>query len=102
MIYRVMPQTELPKEIPAHLLSLTIVLSLTKLWKPPLLPILSKPLPRHLTLQMDNSMKDNKNQIVMAFCSDLVTRGVFETMVMSFLMVGHTHEDVDAFSKVAQ
>ncbi|CAM6091068.1 unnamed protein product [Calypogeia fissa] len=26
-----------------------------------------RPLPRHLTLQMDNSGKDNKNQMVMAF-----------------------------------
>lgn len=64
--------------------------------------IIFNPLPRHLTLQMDNSGKDNKNQIVMAFCSDLVSRGVFETVTMSFLMVGHTHEDVDAlFSKIA-
>ena len=37
----------------------------------------------------------------MAFCSELVMRGVFETVQMSFLEVGHTHEDVDAlFSKV--
>ncbi|CAM6082151.1 unnamed protein product [Calypogeia fissa] len=62
-----------------------------------------RPLPRHLTLQMDNSGKDNKNQIVMAFCSNLVGRGVFETVQLSFLMVGHTHEDVDAlFSQVSK
>ena len=61
-----------------------------------------KPLPRHLILQMDNSAKDNKNQTILAFCSDLVARGIFETITMSFLMVGHTHEDIDAaFSKVA-
>jgi hypothetical protein len=53
-------------------------------------------------LQLDNSGKDNKNQFVMAFSSELVMRGIFETVQMSFLMVGHTHEDVDAlFSKVA-
>jgi hypothetical protein len=52
---------------------------------------------------LDNSGKDNKNQTVMAFCSELVSRGVFETVQMSFLMVGHTHEDVDAlFSKVSK
>ena len=50
---------------------------------------------------MDNSAKDNKNQTVMAFLSELVARGVFVTITMSFLMVGHTHEDIDAFfSKV--
>jgi hypothetical protein len=52
---------------------------------------------------MDNSGKDNKNQMVMAFCSNLVGRGVFETVQLSFLMVGHTHEDVDAlFSQVSK
>ncbi|KAL3679657.1 hypothetical protein R1sor_022613 [Riccia sorocarpa] len=49
---------------------------------------------------MDNSAKDNKNVHVIAFCSELVIRGVFETVEVNFLMVGHTYEDVDAlFSK---
>ena len=61
-----------------------------------------KPLPKHLVLQMDNSAKDNKNQTMLAFSSDLVARGIFETVTMSFLMKGHTHEDIDAaFSKVS-
>jgi hypothetical protein len=61
-----------------------------------------KPLPKHLVLQMDNSAKDNKNQTMLAFSSDLVARGIFETVTMSFLMTGHTHEDIDAaFSKVS-
>ncbi|KAL3680702.1 hypothetical protein R1sor_023658 [Riccia sorocarpa] len=60
-----------------------------------------KPLPHVFMLQMDNSAKDNKNVHVHAFCSELVIRGVFETVEVNFLMVGHTHEDVDAlFSKV--
>ncbi|KAL3694902.1 hypothetical protein R1sor_008553 [Riccia sorocarpa] len=50
-----------------------------------------KPLPHVFMLQMDNSAKDNKNIHVLAFCSELVIRGVFETV-----------EDVDAlFSKVS-
>ncbi|KAL3695807.1 hypothetical protein R1sor_009883 [Riccia sorocarpa] len=61
-----------------------------------------KPLPPLFMLQMDNSAKDNKNIHVLAFCSELVIRGVFETVEVNFLMVGHTHEDVDAlFSKVS-
>ncbi|KAL3698009.1 hypothetical protein R1sor_012085 [Riccia sorocarpa] len=61
-----------------------------------------KKLPPVLMLQMDNSAKDNKNLHVLAFCSELVIRGVFETVELNFLMVGHTHEDVDAlFSKVS-
>ncbi|KAL3682500.1 hypothetical protein R1sor_000522 [Riccia sorocarpa] len=55
-----------------------------------------KKLPPVLMLQMDNSAKDNKNLHVLAFCSELVIRGVFETVEVNFLMVGHTHEDVDA------
>ena len=39
---------------------------------------------------------------MLRFCSQLVARGVFETVQVGFLMVGHTHEDVDAlFSKVS-
>ncbi|KAL3695344.1 hypothetical protein R1sor_009420 [Riccia sorocarpa] len=109
-----------------------------------------KKLPPVLMLQMDNSAKDNKNLHILAFCSELVICGVFETvedgcprgrvartavpgdalpgrlsrgriarrfpapdeqkfipyaflniLQVNFLMVGHTHEDVDAlFSKV--
>ncbi|KAL3679963.1 hypothetical protein R1sor_022919 [Riccia sorocarpa] len=61
-----------------------------------------KPLPPVFMLQMDNSAKDNKNIHVLAFCLELVIRSVFETVEVNFLMVGHTHEDVDAlFSKVS-
>jgi hypothetical protein len=61
-----------------------------------------KPLPRHLMLQLDNYLKVNKNQTMIAFGSDLVARGVFDTVTFFFLMVGHTHKNIDAnFSKVA-
>ncbi|KAL3683360.1 hypothetical protein R1sor_001382 [Riccia sorocarpa] len=66
--------------------------------------LLDKPfnkLPPTFYIQLDNSSKDNKNWVMMAFFSELVIRGVFKTVFMSFLIVGHTHEDVDAFfSKV--
>ncbi|KAL3699729.1 hypothetical protein R1sor_017751 [Riccia sorocarpa] len=54
-------------------------------------------LPTNLYIQLDNSAKDNKNWAVMAFCSELVAKGCCKTITMSFLVVGHTHEDVDAF-----
>ncbi|KAL3687469.1 hypothetical protein R1sor_013778 [Riccia sorocarpa] len=54
-------------------------------------------LPPTFYIQLDNSGKDNKNWAVMAFLSELVIRGVFKTVIVSFLIVGHTHEDVDAF-----
>ncbi|KAL3680259.1 hypothetical protein R1sor_023215 [Riccia sorocarpa] len=58
-------------------------------------------LPPNLYIQLDNSAKDNKNWAMMTFRSELVTRGCCKMITMSFLVVGHTHEDVDAFfSKV--
>ncbi|KAL3682289.1 hypothetical protein R1sor_000311 [Riccia sorocarpa] len=54
-------------------------------------------LPHTFYIQLDNSGKDNKNWAVMAFLSELVARGVFKIVIVSFLIVGHTYEDVDAF-----
>ena len=52
-------------------------------------------LPPVLYLQMDNCGRENKNRFVFAFCALLVELGVFRKIKVSFLMVGHTHEDVD-------
>jgi CO dehydrogenase nickel-insertion accessory protein CooC1 len=54
-----------------------------------------KAMPRHLLLQVDNYMKDNKNQHLLAFLSLLSTSEVFEKVQLRFLVVGHTHEDID-------
>lgn len=51
--------------------------------------------PAELFLQADNCYKETKNRWVLAFCSWLVTRGVFQKVTLSFLLQGHTHEDVD-------
>ena len=56
-----------------------------------------KPLLRKLYLQLDNSAKDNKKKYLMAFLSLLTTHGVFEEIQAGFLLVGHTHEDIDAY-----
>ncbi|KAL3682502.1 hypothetical protein R1sor_000524 [Riccia sorocarpa] len=61
----------------------------------------TKMLPPNLYIQLDNSAKDNKNWALMAFYSELVARRCCKMITMSFLVVGHTHEDVDVFfSKV--
>ena len=57
----------------------------------------AKPLLPYLFLQLDNSANDNKNQYLMAFLSLLTTRGVFKEIHVGFLVVGHTHEDIDAY-----
>jgi hypothetical protein len=62
--------------------------------RPPGHPIV--PLPKRLYLQLDNSMKDNKNRFVMAFCSLLTAKGIFKEITLEFLVVKFIHEDIDA------
>ena len=52
-------------------------------------------LPKVLLLQLDNTTKQNKGQYLFGFLSLLVERGVFKKVLLSFLPVGHTHEDID-------
>jgi len=54
-----------------------------------------KPLPRNLLLQMDNCVKNNKNRHLLMFLSLLTARDVFEEVKLGFLVVGHTHEDIN-------
>ena len=61
-----------------------------------------KPLPRKLYFQLNNSAKDNKNKYPMAFLSLLTARGVFEEIQAGFLLIGHTHIDIDAISAIYQ
>ena len=62
-----------------------------------------KSLPRTLLLQLDNCGSENKNRYVFAYLSLLVARGVFDMVQLGFLMVGHTHEDIDAlFSRFSE
>ena len=63
---------------------------------PPFLGTPTVPLPKKLFLQLDNSAKDNKNRYVMAFCSLLTAKRVLKEVTIGFLIVGHTHEDIDA------
>ena len=52
-----------------------------------------------LYLQMDNC-SENKNQVVFAFLTDLVARSIFDEIHVGFLMVGHTHEDIDQYFSI--
>jgi len=51
--------------------------------------------PPKLYLQMDNCVRENKNVAVLAYLSWLVQRRIFQQVFISFLPVGHTHEDID-------
>jgi hypothetical protein len=44
---------------------------------------------------MDNYVKENKNHHLLAFLFLLTTQETFEEVQLGFLVVGHTHEDID-------
>jgi len=44
---------------------------------------------------MNNCVKDNKNRYLLTFLSFLSTKEVFEEVKLGFLIVDHTHEDID-------
>ncbi|XP_053398137.1 uncharacterized protein LOC128556611 [Mercenaria mercenaria] len=59
-------------------------------------------LPDVLYLQLDNCPGQNKNRFVLGFLAYLIEAGVFKKVKLSFLMVGHTHEDIDQiFSRLS-
>ena len=54
-----------------------------------------KSLPPKLHVQIDNCFKENKNNHMFGFLAALVQLELFVTVTASFLLRGHTHEDVD-------
>ena len=51
--------------------------------------------PDHLVVQSDNTTAQAKNSEVNVFMAYLVVRYKFRTTHLMFLIVGHTHEDID-------
>ena len=58
-------------------------------------PICVKLLAPTLHVQLDNCAKDNKCRYVFCFWSLLVAKWIFKEVFVSFLMVGHTYDDID-------
>ena len=48
-----------------------------------------------LCIQADNYSRENKNKYMFAFCAYFVALGHFREVQLSFLIVGHIHDDVD-------
>jgi hypothetical protein len=46
---------------------------------------------------MDNYARDTKNRCLLTFLLLLTTRDVFKEVKLGFLVVGHTHEDIDGW-----
>jgi hypothetical protein len=51
-------------------------------------------IPPILMIQLDNTTKQNKNQFIVGYLSCLIEWGVVDKILVSFLPVGHTHEDI--------
>ena len=53
------------------------------------------PLPPVLYVQLDNTSRENKNKFTMAYFNMLVEKGIFKKIKIGFLLVGHTHDQID-------
>ena len=53
-------------------------------------------LPLGLHLQQDNTSRECKNQFMVKFAAKLVSMGVFQWVTLSYLISGHTHENLHA------
>ena len=56
----------------------------------------ARALPPILNVQMDNATGDNKNRYVYVYWSLLVAKRIFREVYVNFMIVGHTHDDIDA------
>jgi hypothetical protein len=52
-------------------------------------------LPPVLYLQLDNTCRENKNNLLMAYLHMLLKNRVFKKIKIGFLLVGHTHDQID-------
>ena len=52
-------------------------------------------MPPVLYVQLDNTVRENKNSIVFGYLSMLVKKGVFRKVKFNFIPVGHTHNHID-------
>ena len=66
---------------------------LDSLSEPPSEHVIAEKLPPTMQVQLDNSAK---NIFVFACWSLLVAKGIFKEVFVSFILVGHTYDDIDA------
>lgn len=59
-----------------------------------------EPLPPTLYVQLDNCYRENKNVYILSFLEWMVQLGIFKKIRLSFMVVGHTHCDIDQLHSV--
>ena len=52
-------------------------------------------LPPVLYLQLDNTSRENKNNLLFTYLHMLLVKKVFRKIKLGFLIVGHTHDQID-------
>jgi hypothetical protein len=52
-------------------------------------------LPPILYLQLDNTARENKNNLLFSYLHMLIQKKVFKKIKVGFLLVGHTHDQID-------
>ena len=52
-------------------------------------------LPANLYLQLDNTTRENRNNVLFGFMASLKERDVFDKIILGFLPIGHTHNEPD-------
>lgn len=52
-------------------------------------------LPRYLFLQLEKCWRENKNRFLMSYLECLISWNVLQTIEVGFLLIGHTHSDID-------
>lgn len=63
----------------------------------------SQALPRTFNLQVDNCTRENKNKYLFSYLESLVQWCLFDEIIVGFLPIGHTHEDIDqTFSRTSE
>ncbi|KAL3680505.1 hypothetical protein R1sor_023461 [Riccia sorocarpa] len=90
LAYGYIDNSRAKKEQPVDTVAINLYLALTKQ-----LSDWEGPLPATLYIQLDNTVRENKNGIVFAYLAMLVEKKIFRKIKVGFLIVGHTHDHVD-------
>jgi hypothetical protein len=71
-------------------LIITILQRIWEEWK-------NKPcgLPPNFYFQLDNTCRENKNNLLFSYLHMLLKKNVFQKIKVGFLLVGHTHDNID-------
>lgn len=57
-------------------------------------------IPSNLVIQLDNTCRENKNNLILRWAAGLVGASTFSSVSLHFLRKGHTHEDIDQRFKI--